>query len=247
MSVLVEICCCSVEDVIESEKGGAQRVELCSALPLGGLTPSAGAISESKRLTSLPIIVMIRPRSGGFCYSEAELATMERDMDVAAEMGADGFVFGILCSDGTVDHRTSRLVKKAADLPTVFHRAFDVTPNPFEALEALIDLGITRLLTSGQKPFSLAGAELIKELVGRAEGRIEIMPGGGIRPHNVTDLLEATGCRQIHLAAHRSILDSSTAANPSIAFGSDSAPSEDHVDIIDSNVVAAVVKEANRQ
>ncbi len=158
MSVLVEICCCSVEDVVESERGGAQRVELCTALPLGGLTPTAGTISEAKRLSKLPLMVMMRLRSGGFCYSEAELATMERDMDLAAELGADGFVFGVLTANGLVDKaNTKRLVNRAQGLPTVFHRAFDVTPDPFEALETIIDLGITRLLTSGQKSGVVAG------------------------------------------------------------------------------------------
>jgi copper homeostasis protein len=231
---------------VESEKGGAQRVELCSALPLGGLTPSAGLISESKRLSKLPVIVMIRPRSGGFCYTENEMSAMERDIELAAENGADGFVFGILTSTGQVDQaRSKRLVHRAKGLPTVFHRAFDVTPDPFEALETIIDLGVTRLLTSGQKPNSSEGADLIRMIIEKAGDRIEVMPGGGIRQHNMAELVRLTGCRQVHLTAHRSHLDSSTKANPSIAFGSDSAPSEDQVDIIDSSVVAAVVSEAS--
>jgi copper homeostasis protein len=247
MSVLVEICCGSVKDVVESEKGGAQRVELCTALPLGGLTPTAGTISEAKRLTSLPLIVMIRLRSGGFCYSEAELSTMERDMDLAAELGADGFVFGVLCPDGTVDRiRNSRLVKRANGLPTVFHRAFDVTPDPFEALESIIELGMTRILTSGQKSASLEGTELIRQLVERANNRIEIMPGGGVRSENVARIVSLTGCNQVHLTAHKSHLDSSTYANRKIAFGSDSAPSEDRVDVIDRSVVAEIVRVAGQ-
>lgn len=247
MGVLVEICCASVDDVIESEKGGAQRVELCSALPLGGLTPTAGTITEAKRLSKLPLIVMMRLRSGGFCYSEVEIATMERDMELAVELGADGFVFGILDGNGKIDEpRTKRLVARAGSLPTVFHRAFDVTPDPAEALETLIDLGITRLLTSGQRSRSLEGAELIRTLVEQADGRIEILPGGGVRLENVAEIVERTGCRQVHLTAHKSRLDTSTYANRSIAFGSDSAPSEDHVDVIDSSTVAAIVAAAHR-
>jgi len=247
MSVLVEICACSVDDVVESEKGGAQRVELCSALPLGGLTPSAGLVSESKRLSKLPVIVMIRPRSGGFCYTENEMSAMERDIDLAAENGADGFVFGILTSSGHVDQpRTKRLVQRASGLPTVFHRAFDVTPDPFEALESIVDLGVTRLLTSGQQSESMQGVELIRKIIEVAGDRIEVMPGGGVRQHNVAELVRLTGCRQVHLTAHKSHLDSSTKANPSIAFGSDSAPSEDQVDIIDSSTVAAIVSEASK-
>jgi len=247
MGVLVEICSCSVEDVLESEKGGAQRVELCTALPLGGLTPTAATIFESKRLSKLPLMVMIRLRSGGFCYSEVELATMERDIEVATELGADGFVFGVLTEKGFVDRkRTKRLIERAGKLETVFHRAFDVTPDPFDALETLIDLGVTRLLTSGQKAASLQGAPLIKQLVERADRRIEVMPGGGVRVENVAEIVGITGCRQVHLTAHRGHLDTSTYANRSIAFGSDSAPSEDRVDVIDPAVVAEIVAAAQR-
>lgn len=244
--MLVEICCGSVEDVIESERGGAQRAELCSALALGGLTPTAATIAEAKRLSDLPLIVMIRLRSGGFCYSDVELMTMERDLELAAELGADGFVFGILTDKGMVDQkRCKRLVGRANGLPTVFHRAFDVTPNPFDALESVIDLGVNRLLTSGQKPSSLEGVDLIRQLVERADGRIEIMPGGGVRLENVAEIVGRTGCRQIHLTAHKSHLDPSTYANRSIALGSRSAPSEDLVEIIDPSVVAAIVHAAS--
>ncbi|MDR3692306.1 MAG: copper homeostasis protein CutC [Fimbriimonas sp.] len=245
MGVLVEICTGSVDDVLESEKGGANRVELCSALALGGLTPSPGSIGETKRLSKLPAMVMIRPRGGGFAYSDVEFSTMERDMEIAGELGADGFVFGILKGDGTIDaRRTARLVKRASGLPTVFHRAFDVAPEPFDALRAIIDLGCTRLLTSGQKRKSLDGAELIRALIEFAENRIEVMPGGGIRTHNLAEVVRLTGCRQVHLAAHKSTVDTSVWANPAIVFGSETAPAEDRVDIIDTSIVAAIVREA---
>jgi len=231
MGVLVEICCGSVEDVVESEKGGAHRVELCSALSLGGLTPSAATISEAKRLTKLPLMVMIRPRGGGFCYSEAEIDTMEREIDLAGELGADGFVFGVLSESGIVDTaRTGRLVKRCQGQPTVFHRAFDVTPEPFEALEAVIDLGCTRLLTSGQKQNSLEGAPMIQELM----------------VHNMAEIIRSTGCTQVHMTAHAGHFDTSTYANRSITFGSNSAPSEDRVDVVDYSVVAAILMEADQ-
>ena len=245
MSVLVEICACSVDDVMESEKGGAQRVELCSAFPLGGLTPSIGTLIECKRLSNLPVMFMIRPRSGGFAYSEAEFGSMQRDMDVATEHGADGFVFGILHGDGTVDtNRTKQLVNRAQGLPTVFHRAFDVTPNPFEALEAIVDLGISRLLTSGQSRSSLEGAGLIRELIENSGDRIEIMAGGGIRPHNVGDLVRRTGCKMVHLSAHTSHRDSSIQPNAVVSFNASSATSEMNFEVIDQSVVAAIVREA---
>ncbi len=247
MGVLVEICACSAADVLESENGGAHRVELCSALKLGGLTPSAGTISECRKLTQLRIMVMIRPRSGGFAYSDSELASMERDIDIAGELGADGFVFGILRPDGTVDPvKNQRLVKRAGDLPKVFHRAFDFTPNPIEALEAIVDLGMTRLLTSGQRPYSPDGAELIRNLIERAGTRLEVMPGGGVRSHNIAELVRKTGCRQVHLSASKPYLDPSLKANRLISFGSGSATTDDYVEMIDQDVVAAIVLEANK-
>ena len=247
MGIVVEICCGSVEDVVESERGGAQRVELCSALTLGGLTPSAATVAEAKRLTKLPLMVMIRPRGGGFCYSETELSTMEREIDLAGELGADGFVFGVLTEEGTVDlPRTGRLVKRCQGQPTVFHRAFDVTPEPLEALEAVIDMGMTRLLTSGQKQTSLEGAPLIRELVDRSMGRIEILPGGGVRVHNMAEIIRATGCGQVHMTAHKGHFDKSTYSNRAIVFGSSSAPSEDRVDVVDYSAVAAILMEADQ-
>ena len=243
MSVLVEICCGSVEDVVEAERGGANRVELCSALPLGGLTPSAASIFEAKRLTKLPIMVMIRPRWGGFCYSATDFAVMEREIELAGELGADGFVFGCLDGEGLIEEkRTSVLVRRAGNLPSVFHRAFDVTTDPLRALDTLIDLGVTRVLTSGQQRKSLDGAPLIRELIERADDRIEILCGGGVRRENVAELIAKTGCRQVHLSVHRRMLDTSTYANRAISFGADSLPPDDCVDIIDASAVKAVVE-----
>src|SRR5580704_17539174 len=174
--VLLEICCGSIDDAIEAEKGGADRVELCSALFLGGLTPSLGTIREAKRRLKIPVIVMVRPRGGGFCYSDAEFATMERDAEAAIDAGADGIVFGILKEDGRIDQRrTARIRSIIGDREAVFHRAFDVTPDPLKALEQLIDLGITRLLTSGQRDSTSQGVELIAKLIERAGKRIEIL------------------------------------------------------------------------
>src|SRR5215471_11838018 len=137
--LLLEICCGSAADAWEAQQGGADRVELCSALFLGGLTPSLGAILEAKDRVKIPVMAMIRPRSGGFCYSKSDYAVMQRDVRVAVEQGADGIVFGVLRSDGRVDReRCAQLCNLALGRQTVFHRAFDVTPDPLEALDTLI-------------------------------------------------------------------------------------------------------------
>ena len=239
--VLLEICCGSIDDAIEAEKGGADRVELCSALFLGGLTPSMGTIQEVKRRLKIPIMVMVRPRGGGFAYSEAEMASMERDTEAAVENGADGVVFGILRSDGRVDRaRSQRIRQLIGKRQAVFHRAFDVTPDPFKALEQLVDLGITRVLTSGQKDTVPEGVELIAELVERAGGRIGILPGGGIRPFNVLEVVERTGCRQVHMTAWGTVRDSSTRARPEVTFGGALRPAEDSYEVTDAALVKKI-------
>ena len=236
--VLLEICCGSIDDAIEAEKGGADRVELCSALFLGGLTPSFGTIQEAKRRLKIPVMVMVRPRGGGFGYSEAEMASMERDTEAAVEAGADGVVFGILQADGRIDiARCRRIRQLMGQRQAVFHRAFDVTPDPFEALEQLVDLGITRLLTSGQKDSVPEGVELIRKLIERAGERIEILPGGGIQSWNVKEMIEKTGCRQVHLTAWKAVPDSSTQARAGITFGGALHPAEDRFQMTDAEMV----------
>jgi copper homeostasis protein len=240
---LLEICCGSIDDAIQSEKGGADRVELCSALFLGGLTPSIGTIQEAKRRLKIPVIVMVRPRGGGFCYTDAEFATMERDAAAAIDASADGVVFGILKEDGHIDERrTKRIRRIIGKRQAVFHRAFDVTPDPFRALDQLIDLGITRVLTSGQKDSVPEGVELIAKLVEHAGNRIEILPGGGIRPYNMNEIVQRTRCRQIHMTAWAKVQDRSTHAHRDVTFGGALQPPEDVFDMTDAGLVKAIVK-----
>jgi len=202
------------------------------------LTPSLGTIQEAKRRLKIPIMVMVRPRGGGFAYTEAEMASMERDTVAAVENGADGVVFGILQSDGNVDiPRCRRIRRLIGEREAVFHRAFDVTPDPFEALEQLVDLGITRVLTSGQKESVPEGVELINKLIERAHGRIEILPGGGIQALNLKEMIERIGCGQVHLTAWQTISDTSTQARPAITFGGALYPSEDRYQMTDAELV----------
>jgi len=249
-NVLLEVCCGSLDDAIEAEAGGAHRVELCSSLFFGGLTPSIGSISEAVRRLKIPVIAMVRQRGGGFCYTEPEFAAMVADAEAAVAAGVAGLVFGILTADGEIDRaRTMRLRNIAASRATgrgageaVFHRAFDVTPDPFRALEELIDLGITRVLTSGQQDTVPEGLDLIKRLVDRAGDRIQVMPGGGIKPHNFDEVIAKTGCRQIHVAAFTSRTDDSTRHRPNVTFGGSLMPPENRYELTDRSVVQALAK-----
>ena len=242
--ILLEICCGSAEDASEAASGGADRVELCSSLFLGGLTPSLGSLLEAKRRTKDPVIAMNRPRQAGFCYSAAEFAVMERDTDLLLEHGADGVVFGILNADGTVDiGRTQALRTRIGPRQAVFHRAFDVTPDPFRALDELIDLGITRVLTSGQKNAAPQGTDLIRRLIERAHGRIEVLPGAGITVDNVRQFVASAGCAQIHMTAFVGRTDASTLANPHIQFGSPNGPPESEYELTDPELVRRVKAE----
>jgi copper homeostasis protein len=246
--ILLEICCGSAEDAVVAQRGGADRVELCSALFLGGLTPSLGSLIEARQRVKIPVMAMNRPRAAGFCYSQVEFAVLERDTDLLLEHGAEGIVFGILKGDGTVDTRRAGMVRgRIGSRQSVFHRAFDVTPDPFRALEELVDLGITRVLTSGQRSGAREGSGLIRQLVERAAGRIEVLPGAGIGIDNVRDLIIATGCTQIHMTAFSERQETSTQANPRIRFGHPSSPSESRYEVTDFSYVERMKLELRRQ
>lgn len=241
--ILLEICCGSLDDALGAERGGADRVELCSALFLGGLTPSLGTVIEAKARLEIPIIAMVRPRGAGFCYTEAELAIMERDTALAVEHGADGIVFGILNQDGTIDEeRCKRIRRLIGDRQAVFHRAFDVTPDPFRALDQLVELGITRVLTSGQEDSVPEGAPLIRRLIDYARDRIEVMPGGGIKLHNLQQVVESTGSKQVHLTAFTTQSDLSTRGRPSVTFGGALHPPEDRYEVTDPGLVERIAR-----
>lgn len=197
--ICIEACVASAESARAAEAGGADRLELNLALELDGLTPTIGLLREIKNVCVLPVIVMIRPRSYGFMYSEAEFRIMQSDIDLFLQEGVAGFAFGILTQDKTIDRaRTRSLVQQVGPGNAVFHRAFDVVAAPSEALEQLIDCGIQRILTSGMHNSALEGATAIRSLVDQAANRIEILPGGGIAPFNVASLISRTGCTQIH-------------------------------------------------
>jgi copper homeostasis protein len=231
--VILEIIASTVEDCLTAESGGADRIELCAAIGTGGLTPSLGTLIEAKKRVRIPLMAMVRPRSGGFCYSEEDFAVMQRDASLLLEQGADGIVFGILQPDGSVDgERCGKMLKLAHGRQRVFHRAFDVVPDPVCALDELIELGFTRVLTSGQRKTAAEGRDLISRLINRAGQRAEILPGGGVRAPNVRQLVEATCCTQVHMTAFSARTDPSTSSSP-LTFGSlpgSPSSSYEHVD-----------------
>jgi copper homeostasis protein len=196
----MEVCLDSADSAVAAAEGGAARVELCDNLVEGGTTPSLGMIRATRAAIDVALHVMIRPRGGDFVYSDRELDAMVADIEAARAEGADGVVFGVLTPDGEVDReRTARLIAAADPLSTTFHRAFDMTRDPFEALETLVELGIDRILTSGQEPSVLEGLDLITELVRRAGDRITIMPGCGITPRNVHRIVAGCRATEIHV------------------------------------------------
>ncbi len=200
--VILEACIDSVESAVAAQEGGADRVELCANLLEGGTTPRLGSIRLTRSRVDIDVNVMIRPRGGDFCYSAAEFEVMRTDAEVAREAGANGVVIGILNEDGTVHRdRTAALVELACPLPVTFHRAIDMSRDPFEALETLVDLGVDRVLTSGQESGVLEGLDVIRELIEHAGERIVVMPGCGITERNLAKVVAETGAREIHVAA----------------------------------------------
>ena len=200
--------------------GGAQRIELCAALEVGGVTPSAGLIAEARKVEGLVLNVIIRPRGGDFLYDDYEVACMEEDIRTCKRLGVDGVVIGALTANGDIDTATcKRLIKVADGMSVTFHRAFDMCRNPQKALEELIALGCHRVLTSGQAPTAEAGIELLSKLVEQANGRIIIMPGCGVNSNNAAKILKATGANEIHASARKSVGSGMIYRNSSVSMG----------------------------
>ncbi len=199
--MLLEICAATIQSAINAETAGAQRIELCCELAVGGITPSFGMIQEVMKMVSIPVFVLIRPRSGNFTYSEDEFEIMKADILQCKKMGCAGIVSGVLNNDQTIDFiRTKALVELSKPLPFTFHRAFDWVPNPTEAIEILIDIGVKRVLTSGQSVTAEQGFAVLNRFHEQANNRIVILPGGGINQGIVT-LFKNAGFTEIHASA----------------------------------------------
>lgn len=197
-SPLLEVCVESFEDAERAVTAGAGRIEYCSALALGGLTPSPGALARMRDIDA-PCMVMIRPRPGDFCYSQSELEIMKREIVIARDHGAAGVVFGVADTTGALDIAALReLMAECSGLLTTLHRVFDEVPDQMVALEQAIDLGFDRILTSGGASDARTGAAQIAQLIAASQGRIAILPGAGIGADNACDILTITGANELH-------------------------------------------------
>lgn len=208
MKYKIEIATTDFAGTEAAVKGGADRIELCTSLSEGGLTPSFGLIKKCREKFDLPIFPMIRPRSGDFLYSDEEYRIMKKDVTLCREIGCDGIVAGFLKENGSIDKkRISKIVERAYPMEVSFHRAFDRCIDPFEALEDIIATGCQRILTSGQQLTAPEGAALINKLIQAAKNRIIIMPGSGVNIDTIKTLVEATGAEEFH-ASMRSTINS---------------------------------------
>ena len=208
----IEIACFNLESVLIAQKAGADRIELCADIALGGTTPSAHIVRQAREHVILPLYVMIRPRGGNFEYASVEFEQMKSDISNLKALGVDGFVFGILNDDQTIQiEQNSELVALASPLPCTFHRAFDAVLNSKNALEDVISCGFSTLLTSGTYPNVMEGKDVLKQLNVQAQNRIQIMPGGGLRSTNISALNQIVNASWYHSSA---ITDASEIANP---------------------------------
>jgi copper homeostasis protein len=240
--VLVEVCVESVAGAYAAIVGGAQRIELCSSLAEGGLTPSVGLCAAVCAAVKVPVFAMVRPRAGDFLYDTTEIDVMARDIEALRDAGAAGIVTGTLTSDGRIDHRRmAEFVDLADGLPVTCHRAFDMCRDAAEGLEVMCDLGVHRVLTSGQKATAYDGRALIRELVQQADGRIVVMAGCGVRPDNAERLVEVTGVREVHLSASGSRDSRMAFRRDEVTMGSASGTAEYSLRTTEETLIARVV------
>jgi copper homeostasis protein len=242
--ILLEVCLDSVESALAAQDGGADRVELCDNLLEGGTTPSFGSIEAARKRLNIGLQVIIRPRGGDFLYSALEFEIMKRDIEVCKELGVDGVVIGILDADGNVDAaRTGELVALARPMNVTFHRAFDVAHDAKASLETLIDIGIDRVLTSGQEATAFEGLDTIRELVERAGERIIVMGCGGLNERNTAKFVAQTGVREVHMTAFGETVSGMRHRNERVFMGGTLRPPEFARSVTSPETVASIRRE----
>jgi len=240
--IVIEIGAYNIESALIAQRYGADRVELCSGFAEGGLTPGPGMIKLARKLLSIELYIMIRPREGDFLYTDHEFETMIEDVIFAKNAGADGIVTGLLLANGNVDEkRTRMLVEIAHPMRVTFHRAYDMTNNPYKALETIISTGTTRILTSGQKPDAIQGAGLIVKINEQAAGRIKIMAGCGIKDYNVSEIIKNSGVKEVHLSAKGYTNSKMTFRQPDLFMGT--PESDEYMNLLtDGEMIARIVE-----
>lgn len=241
---MIEICCGSYQDAYNAYLGGAKRVELNSALYLGGLTPTVGALRLTKQNTDLKVICMVRPRGAGFCYNDADFAQVLADAQDMLDNGADGLAFGFLTADHQIDvAKTKQVVTlvKNAGKEAVFHRAFDCVKDPYQAIELLISLGINRILTSGLQAKAFDGRDLIKDLQEKYGDKIELLAGSGVNAQNAMQLVEYTNIKQVHSSC-KTWENDPTTSGVAVNYCFSSAPNQDDYDTVSVKLVEELTK-----
>ena len=244
MKNIVEVCCGSYADAVAAYKNNADRVELNGALHAGGLTPSLASLLLTKMHTNIKVITMIRPRGAGFIYSDEDFEVMKMDTKIMLENGADGIAFGILKEDGNIDiERCREIIKivKSYEKEVVFHRAYDFLKDPYEGMEILISLGVDRVLTSGLQAKAPEGVELLKDLQAKYGDKIEILAGGGVNASNAKMIIDTAGISQVHSSCKAYVTDSTTIGDH-ISYSCIGAPHESDYDIVDGDLVKALVE-----
>jgi copper homeostasis protein len=242
---LIELCVEGIDGFLAAQKAGADRVELCASLVEGGLTPSLATIRAAVKAAKIPVHVIIRPRGGDFLYSEAEFETMVEDIKALRDEGVSGVVIGCLTPDGRIDElRTKALVEAARPMSVTCHRAFDMTADAREALEALIRCGIDRVLTSGQRDTAVEGTAILKAAVEQAAGRIVIMGCGALDASNIRKVRDETGLTEMHFAALTTVASGMTFRNPHVGMGGSEKDREYELTLTDKNAVRATIAAA---
>lgn len=244
---LIELCVEGIDGAVAAAEAGADRIELCASLVEGGITPSLGTVRAAVAAVRVPVMVMVRPRGGDFLYSDREFASMLDDVATMRGSGAAGVVFGCLTADGAIDEaRTRALVAAARPMSATVHRAFDMTADPAEALEALVRCGVDRVLTSGQAPTAREGLALLGRLQAQAAGRIVILGCGALDADSIATVWRAAGLAELHFAAPATVASAMRHRNPALAMGGDDPDREYRHTITDPALVRAVIAAARR-
>lgn len=244
MERIIEVCCGGYYDALQAYKGGAKRIELNSALHLGGLTPTIGSLILTKQNTDLKVICMDRPRSAGFHYDEIDFETMKADAHALMRNGADGIAFGCLDAEGNIDvEQTHQIIEIIRNYhgEVVFHRAFDCVADPYQSIEILIDLGVDRILTSGLKAKAMQGKDLIRDLQKKYGDRIELLAGSGMNASNAKEMMDDTGIFQVHSSCKNWKYDPTTTGQE-VSYGFAASPHDNDYDVVDETLVRQLVE-----